>query len=255
MHRHPGLFISYGFTLIELLAVIAVIGVLAGIMLPSLSLVRERSRKANCQGNLRQLALAIEGYRLDNNGWYPLAIPDSSVSRAYFQTAPFTFGYPAFATYPDADRDGVREFGTTYAQTYLWAALIPYQIAPPSTSGVFADSGPWRCPARQRLDAGGGRPWMTGYNQKWYASYRFNHIKAATSMLPRTSPGRAVLIHDSCTPDWERSDHMHGDGSVAAAYADGHVGLVDFDTWRSLNPTASNAGQKTNPWLLDGWDP
>ena len=50
------------FTLIELLTVIAIIGVLAGILVPVLGTVRAQARQAACSSNLRQLGQAILTY-------------------------------------------------------------------------------------------------------------------------------------------------------------------------------------------------
>lgn len=56
------------FTLIELLVVISIIAVLAAMLLPAIKLVRRQAIAVDCQSQLRQLGMAVEGYAQDNDG-------------------------------------------------------------------------------------------------------------------------------------------------------------------------------------------
>jgi prepilin-type processing-associated H-X9-DG protein/prepilin-type N-terminal cleavage/methylation domain-containing protein len=61
------------FTLIELLTVIAIIGILAAILIPVVSAVRESARSAQCMSNLRQIGQGIQLYAEDHGGRAPMA--------------------------------------------------------------------------------------------------------------------------------------------------------------------------------------
>ncbi|MBI3272335.1 MAG: type II secretion system protein [Planctomycetes bacterium] len=54
-----------GFTLIELLVVIAIIGVLAAILLPTITAVRCRAKEAACAAMVRDLESALKAYESD----------------------------------------------------------------------------------------------------------------------------------------------------------------------------------------------
>jgi prepilin-type N-terminal cleavage/methylation domain-containing protein/prepilin-type processing-associated H-X9-DG protein len=63
-----------GFTLIEALVVITVIGLLAALLLPAVQAARDSSRRIQCAGNLRELALTCQNYA-DVHGTFPIGIP------------------------------------------------------------------------------------------------------------------------------------------------------------------------------------
>ena len=72
MNESPGLG-RRAFTLLELIVVVAIVGLLAGLLLPVLGRSRARARDAYCLNNLRQLGLAVAAYAQDYGSHLPVA--------------------------------------------------------------------------------------------------------------------------------------------------------------------------------------
>jgi prepilin-type N-terminal cleavage/methylation domain-containing protein/prepilin-type processing-associated H-X9-DG protein len=87
---------SRGFTLIELLVVIAIIGILAGMLLPSLSRAKESGKRIACVNNMRQLSISLTLYAGGSDSRFP---PRSGGSTAAKHNP----------RWPEALRDGYKD--------------------------------------------------------------------------------------------------------------------------------------------------
>lgn len=81
MHTSPSRRRSAGFTLIELLTVIAIIGILAAIVIPTVGKVRETAQRTVDANNLREVAKAATLYAADNSD----RLPGNNISATTFQ--------------------------------------------------------------------------------------------------------------------------------------------------------------------------
>ena len=75
------------FTLIELLVVVAIIGILAAMLLPALSTVREKANIAKCKSYLKQHSLSFNSYFSGDNLVYAPVFSGVLVSGATVTTA------------------------------------------------------------------------------------------------------------------------------------------------------------------------
>ena len=58
-----------GFTLVELLVVVSIIGLLAGIMVPTITKAMEAGRKAKVKGELTAIVAAVKAYKQEYGQW------------------------------------------------------------------------------------------------------------------------------------------------------------------------------------------
>jgi len=75
-----------GFSLVEIMVVVAVIGIVAAIAIPSYLGIQKKTARSEAKSNLEAISLALEGYMAENNNYGP--------NQVYTYSPGGAFGHP-----------------------------------------------------------------------------------------------------------------------------------------------------------------
>lgn len=116
------------FTLVELIAVVAIAGLLAGMLLPALTRAKSKAKTVNCLSNLRQIGIGLALYADNHGGRLPIA--EKIPTRPVQTNAPLPaiqmllHEYVAGATdtfhCPDDRKGWFEREGTSYEWEYMF---------------------------------------------------------------------------------------------------------------------------------------
>lgn len=201
-----------GWTMVELLVAIGVAAVLVGVLCPLYAGGRQRARSLSCDGNLRQLGLALSLYAANHDLKLPIA---------------------SSAWYADKSKPSIADVLADY-------------VSEPDLFRCPADDHMYR-PDENRTsyhytEALGG----TSVNGPWLFELRTNYPWADRVVLVSTDePGKMIALRDldpnvhRPTLNWGRPDDLWAGNCL---FLDGHVEFVDCDPWaRVIIPESRHA--------------
>jgi len=258
---------SRAFTLLELLVVMAIIGVLVGLIVPAMASARRQALSASCGAHLHELATAFQMYAEDNAG---LAMPLSFWSVDVVGSGPVVYWW---GTNDSRGVDYRRGFLWPYLQSGLtgssvfacpqqpWGSYRPqgsartvtstygyngYYLAPPSAPGWAAQIG--------------HVPWLSLSKLKDPARV---FVFADTLIdLGRSQPSNCALLDPPqlfSGGDWSDNSNpttaFRHDGRTLAAHADGHVeGYAARKEWlTSRRFMIGSVGGENAPHYVPNW--
>jgi prepilin-type N-terminal cleavage/methylation domain-containing protein/prepilin-type processing-associated H-X9-DG protein len=161
-----------GFTLVELIVVIAIIGILCGILAPALAGVLDAVHQTACASNLRQVGMALQLYLKDSGGAFFPLVQETRDGKVWY------FGMERAG---GPQTEGLRTLDRTRGRLY------PYLQ---SAEGVEAcPAVPFGSPYKPKF-AGGA--WSYGINYYLSSHNAAGHIDA----IRRQDLGRTVLLAD-----------------------------------------------------------
>ncbi len=225
------------FTLIELLVVIAIIAILASLLLPALSIAKEKGRRILCMSGLKQMYLAYDNYASDNDEWLPTGY--------YAMTAMIGNGTNAPALHRVMGRDyGMNRILVTCPSSrfYTTAGGIPTNKFYKNEADTgFANGGQM---SYWYIGGHGGHPTNAGYYGRTTTYFNTTEFNKGTKPTPR----RTLIPPqpDKCPLSWDMSyiqgysidysyyphfsNHPAADGFTGAGtnmlFVDGHVDWI-----------------------------
>jgi prepilin-type processing-associated H-X9-DG protein len=227
-----------GLTLVELMVVIAMTALLSSILLPALSTAKEKSRRAVCKSNLRQLLSVLEMYAdaneqllpscADNKDYYHSIILSDSVYSNLVDLAGgnsniFYCPNIVFGSAPGAVQRHMTNTGYVIGYSYLAANIYGSAKSPDYTVGNV------------KLPSSTTNELLADANYWTSSSASQSYFPALMKVAPHTPMGAAMARNSSFTVG------LPGNSSASIGAVGGNIGFVDGHVdWQILPKMQTN---------------
>ena len=250
------------FTLVELLAVITIIAILAGLLLPALSRAKWRARRIWCVNNLEQTGVAFNTFANDHHGKFPMAVStndggsmefvqegldaDGTFYSAFrhFQATARELGAPQILICPTDTRQAAANFARLQNENVSYGVGVNADFSRPGSilagdRNLAASS--WQNPTIVEINAGNRPRWTAELHQfKGNILFADGHVEewsrsdlAAAANRP---DGDAVLFLPSVKPG---ADLSIGGGTAGSGASPGSGGGISSSAGGPGNPSSA----------------
>jgi len=199
-----------------MLVVIAIVGVLAGLLLPVIARQKDKSVQAVCMNNLRQMVVTAHLRATDHDDVLPW-------SNWYAGDGPGREGW--LYTLGTRGAGGTNEFDVTTGE--FWRTL--------QNPGLYKcpkdkESHPLHEDRAQRISSYVMNGAVNGYHKATYPPHRLNEFKAEDIYFWETDENEPRFFNDGASRPDEGVSPRHNKGAIIANF-NGSAFFIKFDDW------------------------
>lgn len=240
-HGRP---LGHGFTLVELLVVMAILGLLLAVLMPSLARAKTRAQAIACLNNHRQLALACLLYVDDHQDALPYNLGDDETKSLVSEGRYLNWVNNVMSWELDPDNTNTALIKTGGLGPYSSGAVGIYRCPADRVVSDIQRAAGWRSRVRSLSmnalvgDAGEFTLGGTNVNVPGYRQYfRLAQIPEPSRIFVfieehPDSVDDGYFLNDPGVLEWHDLPASYHDGQASLAYADGHV---ESHKWKSAS--------------------
>jgi prepilin-type N-terminal cleavage/methylation domain-containing protein/prepilin-type processing-associated H-X9-DG protein len=236
-----------GFTLVELLVVVAIIGILAGLLLPALAASKARARGLYCQNNNKQLVMGWLMYADDHSQFlaYNLA---GAAAENNLNWAAGVLNWEL-----SADNTNYAELTDSALGSYVSGVSSLYRCPSDSVVSGLQSSAGWGSRVRSYSmnasvgDAGELSISGVNTNNPTYAQFfRLTSLPSPSRIFVfldehPDSISDGYFVNHSSYPEWTRLPGSWHNGGATFSFADGHSEIHAWKCPTTMPPSAPDA--------------